>query len=1308
MKSAAFIIGLLFSICECLVKTPGAHLEEPRVQYECRDRYLWIHVTSTQTPPRFEAVDGHGVHSISEQHASLCGYTISTSNTDASTTLRASFYACFTHTQDDQVFTFRLNVVLSDSAGRWISSPVSAVCSGVQWTHREVTCEDDYMEINVDRESSCGGPLGNSGQVWQTALSQAQSTARSDWQLMVLKSDGQVISMSINEAGGRGLSLTTTGQRIVLRSRYKQAHSELTTMNGVPVEVVRVSVFSKQKLTLVMIDVSMACTRSSGSFDGSQLLWDIPLVMSPLIGEGVGFESRNLGVGVEGVLLDKTTAATRGIAVVKEGPLVQIRVPFGAEGGYRKSVVLDNVYKEKYVISVLYEHVFSLLFEDGSSIDTKHRTFQVLDTPLLCRSPFSLDQTMNDDQVFRLYLGNIPTNVVLQEVLVNGKKLMAESAKQGFSISSAVHANGSRAYELQLPFEDPAVYHTYLGDGMLQYSADLNLTLTITPHGDSYYHHTVLTARVFNAFPPEITAQCSDGGITFSVLRPPRAESVWEVGVDHEPLTSELAAQRGYRLYGDNYRTTLEVPVFSIGYTYEGISLSNFYATFKLLLRDSKTLAVQTSTSKRCLFKTQDMIVCSADGTMTVVTTPTSTWPKVRPERTTLLDPACGPKQTDEARVLFEFKLETCGTRAMAGESYVLYENEIIHDRQLIADGPNVISRESQFKLTVRCFYPLSGVSRLSVDRNFRAQTPGLGSVKVYRSLKDSENGLPVQDCSGSVADTLRNQVHQNPVAGSVYSHYSTRPKPGPDHLITEPVGHNIKLLHSSQNAQNFANLHLPPLHKGPNIGTHEVHLQASQAGSLLSLTQERPVSRTPTSGQPGNLLGNRVQLSHPDTLNFSQGRWGHPGLSEDSPVSDLGSSSRIPDSLDGGQSRGNCGSSKSSPGERVWPSALAWDQPTGNGLIHENANFAPAPDIQDLTQHNVVNLDLGLHRYSGLRPQRLPSQTTLLHQVLEPLSQSSLKYPGSSDILQPSKNKKYVPAYSKPSTSKPYTLDYARGQSVDSAVSPLSASHLNQKPQRPGSLERQNPEAGQSGVKKVRVKPLSKLISAGQTLDQTAAIQPGHSQIPHRSQYGAGLNAERRDGNQWTSQNRPYLRGSNIRTERVPEGAQIQMLKQVQGSHQVLVKLDQSAADDWFQKQQGQQQEPIQPLNDQQDTQQSTSQPTGVSHIRVRLVSGLQERFQNQNNQEPKQLNIQNPTPQSDTRGGTRWASSNTHASTRENQSNTPSGSVEMDPAAGRTGSVLNGSAGSGSQLKVEGRSDCGQYGASVHNGIMRGKQIS
>lgn len=122
----------------------------------------------------------------------------------------------------------------------------------------------------MNRESTCGG--GNSGQTWQTAFAQVKSqrrgrgifvllqvlnsinskkfsltryrleslyltlcfviqvqkTASLVWQLMFLHSDGQVSSMSIREAQRLGYSLTTSAQRVVLRSGYKQQHAELT------------------------------------------------------------------------------------------------------------------------------------------------------------------------------------------------------------------------------------------------------------------------------------------------------------------------------------------------------------------------------------------------------------------------------------------------------------------------------------------------------------------------------------------------------------------------------------------------------------------------------------------------------------------------------------------------------------------------------------------------------------------------------------------------------------------------------------------------------------------------------------------------------------------------------------------------------------------------------------------------------------------------------------------------------------------------------------------------------------------------
>lgn len=131
---------------------------------------------------------------------------------------------------------------------------------------------------------------------------------------------------------------------------------------------------------------------------------------------------------------------------------------------------------------------------------------------------------------------------------------------------------------------------------MVQYSIDINFTLTIMPQRESYYHQTTITARVFNTceyffarkywlepvgvmlilkfrvlykVPPEITAQCLDRAIVFSVAGSSQTQTLWEVGVDKTPLTSELAVQRGYLLSVQDQKIVLEIPLFSIGYTYE-------------------------------------------------------------------------------------------------------------------------------------------------------------------------------------------------------------------------------------------------------------------------------------------------------------------------------------------------------------------------------------------------------------------------------------------------------------------------------------------------------------------------------------------------------------------------------------------------------------------------------------------------------------------------------------------------------------------------------------------------------------------
>ncbi|KAI1898827.1 hypothetical protein AGOR_G00076360 [Albula goreensis] len=545
--------------------------------------------------------------------------------------------------------------------------------------------------------------------------------------------------MPVGDARILGYVIDTAAERVVFRAAYAQPYSEVKMVNGIAVEVVHATVFFRQMWMVVMIDLTLACTSNFGSFDGERLHWNTPVVLTPLIYDLSGFVSESIRLGANAELLDESTRNDWGYKLDVNGGTVWISIPYSAKGGHRMSFVRNNNFVEYYSISLYYEHVFT----DGSGITTRVRQVKGLSTPLLYRVPFTIDQTVLEEYTFSVYLGNIPHDVDLTAVNLNGEPFtVSEAIVSGYSITKVSHPNGTHGYVLRVPFEEPFVQKMYYSEGILQYSLAINYTLHIMPKEEPYYHSALVTAQIKDVFPPDFNGICTESSIIFRMDHQ-ELGFMWEITIGPHPLTPELAANRGYILQNDSRSLMLEVPVFSVGYTYEDINLREFFATFELLSRDARTLEIVKSTAKRCLFRTDELIVCSTDGVMTVVASMTAALPAAEPLRATLLDPSCKPKEADETRVLFAFEMNTCGTRVMVDESYVMYENEILVTRELLPEGAPVITRDADFRLTVRCYYPASSVIRLFVDRKFKSETPGFGSVKQTSTLSVKHQATP-------------------------------------------------------------------------------------------------------------------------------------------------------------------------------------------------------------------------------------------------------------------------------------------------------------------------------------------------------------------------------------------------------------------------------------------------------------------------------------------------------------------------------------------------------------------------------------
>ncbi|XP_026208317.1 uncharacterized protein LOC113157204 isoform X2 [Anabas testudineus] len=567
---------------------------------ECRDRFFVIAVdlSCIGSEPHFEAVDDTGVYPITKQYAAECGYSVNALTVLGHMELRASYFSCHAENKDDKMFTFNFNLVATHD-GEEVRYALNKTCSpSLPWSPREVTCEINYMEVSVRSDVAC--PTG-AKRDWDAVVQTAHFSATSDWQVMFQKPEQEPVPMSLSETHRRGYVFQLTDGRLVFRTPYGQPDSFITVVDGIPVEVVHATLFSRQSWVVLLVNMEAACSMHEGSFDEStHMRWQAPEVLNPLVSD---LHNTQVNIGVNGKLVEQSVAEERGYIVEKHNNTIQISIPYTAEEGYRKSFVIEDLYQ--FYIFNLYLEKISV---DEDLVETRFRYYRTLSTPLMLCPIFTVNRMDLEQRLFIVYLGDVPEDVELVAIHFNGHEFTVPLNNTSIHMITNIHSNNTHGYTLEVPFDDPVIIHEILREeSVMKHKLDIYYTLTILPENEHFNYLASVTALTYVSS-PVFDAVCSESGISFKLDHQP-FHYLWKISIGSDLLTSELAAQHGYIMSNSSQSLLLHVPLFTHGYQYKNVTLKEYFGTFEILLRDHETSEIQSSTVKTCPFNTTTELI---------------------------------------------------------------------------------------------------------------------------------------------------------------------------------------------------------------------------------------------------------------------------------------------------------------------------------------------------------------------------------------------------------------------------------------------------------------------------------------------------------------------------------------------------------------------------------------------------------------------------------------------------------------------------------------------------------------------------
>ncbi|XP_043096213.1 uncharacterized protein LOC122345804 [Puntigrus tetrazona] len=703
----------LFLLSLCPISVPDS-IPIGMFRTKCHDRHFWLSVNSNFLGHnfRFDVKADSEVQKVSGRWAAECGYTVGLDSW-GDLLLRVSYLACLVENQRETEFQLMVWFINQDVNEQEKSYPLLLACPlQVPWAHRELVCEQNYMEVSVLKLLP---PDNHISTAWVTPAPVELGEGLKEWRVVfrmpTLNQEGGMKeeTVPLKMAHLLGYHINTTNSRILLRCAYGSKLAYMLQWGETDVEVVSATILYKLKWTLLTVDMSVSCTIGQARIDDSDVLWSHPhdpptLVHPPFIEKG-------LKLGVGGQYLSECVAHQRGYMIHKNNRTLEIRIPFGAEGGIIKSHVIDGLYSQSYFVDVFLLREW----EDTSLSLTQQRMFRALYIPHLPRSVTLINKTVPSQREFSISLCCFPRDVSLRNVTVAGQPVLwEEKERNGFRLSQNPLPNNTYMYLFQMPFSHPLIRQKYLGDRFRRYTLYGVFSFILFPDGEIYNHSTTVEAELQDVVLPKLEGECTVRGVRTLAYYGNIDSSEWSLYVGRRRLDWELVELGGFSLDARELYLSLEVPLYAPGMAYEGLGLQGLLVSVLVSLVHVETAEEQTHV-QRCVFPVRELLVCLPDGRMVVMIDTAGVSPPVNPKHTALLDPACRPLETDHSRALFSFSIDSCGTFTTHDGDQVIYRNEVRNMPPFPPHLRPLSQSQPHYRVPLGCVHPENGNRTLAI-----------------------------------------------------------------------------------------------------------------------------------------------------------------------------------------------------------------------------------------------------------------------------------------------------------------------------------------------------------------------------------------------------------------------------------------------------------------------------------------------------------------------------------------------------------------------------------------------------------------